>query len=46
LFLASWYSDPREQLTGIFLAQRMVDSPQPLPAFVDFWTLAYRAIDD
>ena len=42
----SWYSDPNEQLTGILLTQRMMDSPQPLPAFVDFWTLAYQAIDD
>jgi CubicO group peptidase (beta-lactamase class C family) len=42
----SWYSDPGEQLTGILLTQRLMDSPQPLPAFVDFWTLAYQAIDD
>ena len=42
----SWYSDPREQMTGILLTQRMMDSPQPLPVFTDFWTLAYQAIDD
>ncbi|SDT42781.1 serine hydrolase domain-containing protein [Bradyrhizobium canariense] len=42
----SWYSDPREQLTGILLTQRMMDSPQPPRAFADFWTLAYQAIDD
>jgi len=42
----SWYSDPREQLTGIFLTQRMMDSSQPPRAFVDFWTSAYQAIDD
>jgi CubicO group peptidase (beta-lactamase class C family) len=42
----SWYSDPREQLTGILLTQRMMDSPQPPHAFADFWTLAYQAIDD
>jgi CubicO group peptidase (beta-lactamase class C family) len=41
----SWYSDPREQLTGILLTQRLMDSPQPR-AFVDFWTSAYQAIDD
>jgi CubicO group peptidase (beta-lactamase class C family) len=41
----SWYSDPREQLTGILLTQRMMDS-QPPHAFVDFWTLTYQAIDD
>ena len=42
----SWYSDPREQLTGILLTQRMTDSPQPPRAFVDFWTCVYQAIDD
>ncbi len=42
----SWYSDPREQITGILLTQRLMDSPQPPPAFADFWTLAYQAIDD
>jgi CubicO group peptidase (beta-lactamase class C family) len=41
----SWYSDPKENLTGILLTQRMMDSPQPR-AMVDFWTLAYQAIDD
>jgi len=42
----SWYSDPREQLTGILLTQRMMDSPQPPAVMSDFWTLAYQAIDD
>jgi CubicO group peptidase (beta-lactamase class C family) len=42
----SWYSDPREQLTGILLTQRMMDSPEPPRAFVDFWTSVYQAIDD
>jgi CubicO group peptidase (beta-lactamase class C family) len=42
----SWYSDRREQLTGILLTQRMMDSPQPPRALADFWTLAYQAIDD
>jgi CubicO group peptidase (beta-lactamase class C family) len=42
----SWYSDPSEQLTGILLTQRMMESPQPPRAFVDFWTSAYQAIDD
>jgi CubicO group peptidase (beta-lactamase class C family) len=42
----SWYSDPREGLTGVLLTQRMMDSPQPPPALADFWTLAYQAIDD
>jgi CubicO group peptidase (beta-lactamase class C family) len=42
----SWYSDPREQLTGILLTQRMMDSPEPPRAFGDFWTSVYQAIDD
>jgi CubicO group peptidase (beta-lactamase class C family) len=42
----SWYSDRSEQLTGILLTQRMMDSPQPPRALADFWTLAYQAIDD
>jgi CubicO group peptidase (beta-lactamase class C family) len=42
----SWYSDPKEQLTGILLTQRMMDSPQPPAVMSDFWTLAYQAIDD
>lgn len=42
----SWYSDPGEGLTGILLTQRMMDSPQPSRAMVDFWNLAYQAIDD
>jgi CubicO group peptidase (beta-lactamase class C family) len=42
----SWYSDPREQLTGILLTQRLMESPEPPRVFVDFWTSAYQAIDD
>ena len=42
----SWYSDPHEQVTGILLTQRLMDSPQPPRAFVDFWTSVYQAIDD
>jgi CubicO group peptidase (beta-lactamase class C family) len=42
----SWYSDPREGLTGILLTQRMMDSPRPPAVFTDFWTAAYQAIDD
>lgn len=40
------YTDPREGLIGIFMAQCLLDSPQPPRAFTDFWTLAYQAIDD
>jgi CubicO group peptidase (beta-lactamase class C family) len=42
----SWYSDPKENLTGILLTQRMMDSPQPPRAMLDFWTSIYQAIDD
>jgi CubicO group peptidase (beta-lactamase class C family) len=34
----SWYSDPRAQLTGILLTQRIMDSPKPPPVFTDFWS--------
>jgi CubicO group peptidase (beta-lactamase class C family) len=42
----SWYSDPKENFTGILLTQRMMESPQPPAVFTDFWTSAYQAIDD
>jgi CubicO group peptidase (beta-lactamase class C family) len=42
----SWYSDPKEGLTGILLTQRLMESPQPALAMADFWTSAYQAIDD
>jgi len=42
----SWYSDPREQFTGILLTQRMMDSPQPPRAMADFRISVYQAIDD
>jgi CubicO group peptidase (beta-lactamase class C family) len=42
----SWYSDPKENITGILLTQRLMDSPQPPRVMVDFWTSAYQAIDD
>jgi CubicO group peptidase (beta-lactamase class C family) len=42
----SWYSDAKENLTGILLTQRMMDSPRPPTAMADFWTSAYQAIDD
>jgi CubicO group peptidase (beta-lactamase class C family) len=40
------YIDPAENLIGILLTQRMMDSPQPPRFFTDFWTLAYQAIND
>jgi CubicO group peptidase (beta-lactamase class C family) len=42
----SWYSDPSENLTGILLTQRMMDSPLAPRVMGDFWTSAYQAIDD
>jgi CubicO group peptidase (beta-lactamase class C family) len=42
----SAHADPTENMIGVLLTQRMMDSPQPPRAFVDFWTMAYQAIDD
>src|SRR5438067_2485845 len=42
----SWASDPGEDLVGILMTQRLMDSPSPPAVFSDFWTLAYGAIDD
>ncbi|HET8842188.1 MAG TPA: serine hydrolase domain-containing protein [Ktedonobacteraceae bacterium] len=38
----SWFCDPKEDLVGIVLTQRLF----PLDLYRDFWTLAYQAIDD
>ncbi len=40
----SWYSDPRAQVTGILLTQRVMDSPEPPRAFTDFWTMLGEAV--
>ena len=42
----SWYVDPKEDLVGILMTQRLLDSPTHPLVFVDFWTSAYQAIDD
>ncbi len=42
----SWYSDPREDLTGILMTQQAWTSPNPPDICLDFWTSAYQAIDD
>ncbi len=42
----SWYSDPREDMVGILMTQRAWTSPNPPDVCLDFWTSAYRAIDD
>jgi CubicO group peptidase (beta-lactamase class C family) len=42
----SGHSDPMEELVGILMTQRMMNSPEPPPVFLDFWTSAYQSIDD
>jgi CubicO group peptidase (beta-lactamase class C family) len=42
----SAYLDPAEDLVGVLMTQRMMDSPTPPKVFRDFWTSAYQAIDD
>jgi CubicO group peptidase (beta-lactamase class C family) len=42
----SWYSDPKEDLVGILMTQRVWDSPRAPDVYLDFWTPAYQAIDD
>jgi CubicO group peptidase (beta-lactamase class C family) len=42
----SWYSDPQEDMVTILLTQRAWTSPSPPNVCLDFWTLAYEAIDD
>jgi CubicO group peptidase (beta-lactamase class C family) len=45
-FTTSCYIDPQEQMVAILLTQRLMTSPAPANFYTDFWTLAYRAIDD
>jgi CubicO group peptidase (beta-lactamase class C family) len=45
-FSTSGYCDPREDMVGILLVQRMMTSPSGFDFHSDFWTLAYQAIDD
>jgi CubicO group peptidase (beta-lactamase class C family) len=42
----SWYVDPTEELIGVLMTQRLMDSPVAPAVFRDFWTAAYQAIDD
>ena len=42
----SWYVDPREELIGILMTQRVWDDPGAPLILVDFWTSAYGAIND
>ncbi len=43
---ASRYSDPREDMVGILMTQRVWDSPSAPAVLLDFWTSACAAIDD
>jgi CubicO group peptidase (beta-lactamase class C family) len=45
-FGTSWRSDPQEDMVAILLIQRLMTSAIPSGLYVDFWTLAYQAIDD
>jgi CubicO group peptidase (beta-lactamase class C family) len=42
----SWCADPKENLIGVLMTQRMWTSPSPPPVCVDFWNSAYQAIHD
>ena len=42
----SAHVDPAEDMVGILMTQRMMESPEPPRVFRDFWTSAYQAIDD
>jgi CubicO group peptidase (beta-lactamase class C family) len=42
----SWLSDPAEGMVGILMTQRAWTSPRPPDICLDFWTLAYQAIDE
>ena len=43
---SSWSNDPSEDLVGILLTNASWSSPAPPPAFRDFWTGVYQAIED
>ena len=40
------YSDPRNDIVGILLTQRMIESPVSPSVMSDFWTLAYQALSE
>jgi CubicO group peptidase (beta-lactamase class C family) len=42
----SAHLDPAEDLAGVLMTTRMMESPQPPAVFTDFWTAAYQSIDD
>jgi CubicO group peptidase (beta-lactamase class C family) len=42
----SAYMDPKEDVIGILLTQRLWEAPVPPAVVTDFWTQVYQAIDD
>jgi len=42
----SWYVDPKEEMVGILLTQRVWEATGAPEVLLDFWTSAYAAIDD
>jgi CubicO group peptidase (beta-lactamase class C family) len=42
----SWYVDPKEELIGILMTQRVWDASGAPVVLLDFWTSAYQAFDD
>jgi CubicO group peptidase (beta-lactamase class C family) len=42
----SAYLDPAEDMVGVLMTQRAMESPEPPRVFRDFWTSAYQAIDE
>jgi len=42
----STYMDPRENVIGILMTQRLWDEHGPAKVYSDFWTSVYQAIDD
>jgi CubicO group peptidase (beta-lactamase class C family) len=42
----SAYLDPAEDMIGVLMTQRVMESPTPPRVFRDFWTAAYQAFDD
>jgi CubicO group peptidase (beta-lactamase class C family) len=42
----SAYMDPKEDVIGILMTQRLWEAPVPPAVVTDFWTQVYQAIDD
>ena len=42
----SGYTDPKEEMIGILMTQRVMNSPAAPPTYTDFWASAYQAIAD